>query len=203
MKSKNQLLTYFFALVGGVLLLIFNSDPRLYGTIVITIGILFLVASAYQLVLAFVPAGRQRENAAVRVSVLLPAVAGVVFGLLLVCMPNFFVQFLVFTFAIMLFILGLVQLISICTRMKALGLSAWLLAAPILTIVAGVVCLLLNREQFHGALTILTGVVLVIYGLNGFVGYAHRRKKEVLLEATALEPEKPATPLIEGPESEQ
>ena len=193
MKSRNQLLTYLFAIAGGVLLLIFNSDPRLYGTIVITIGVLFLVASGYQLIQAFVPARGKKENGAVRVAVLLPAVAGVIFGLLLVCMPNFFVQFLVFTFAIMLFILGLLQLISICSRMKTLGLSAWLLTVPILTIVAGVVCLLLNRQEFHGAMTVISGIVLVIYGINGFVGYVRARKNAVVIEsATVSEVGEPA-----------
>lgn len=189
MKSKPYLLMFFFALIGGIVLLAFAHNPGIGKSVVMAIGVLSVIASAYTLLLAAFSRNRQGnatkedEAATVKTSLLIPAVAGLVFGLILVCMPEFFSRFLVYTYGVLFLICGFTQLMFITSKMGTYHISKGFMIVPLLIVGAGILLLVFwHNQEPDSTMTLVTGIVLICFGVNGFAGAAHRKGKIRLYE---------------------
>ncbi len=208
MKSKPYILMFFFALIGGIALLAFAKTPDIGRSVVMAIGILSVVASAYTLLVAafsktkYGSPAKEDEAATVKTSLLIPAVAGLVFGLILVCMPGFFAQFLIYTYAVMFLICGLTQFMYITSKMGKIGTSKGFLLMPLLTIGAGVLYIICwHNPELSSTMTLATGIILICFGANGLAGAAHKIGKMHLYKATHLNsPEAVSAPYEEATE---
>lgn len=123
MKSKNVLLVYLFVLIGGILLMLLHNQVHLFEGIVVTCGILFIVPCSYILLSWIVTLVQQKSKKRSKTSeterrlmssaqwlLPVPIIGGITFGILLVCMPDFFVNYLIYTFGIVMILCGLAQL---------------------------------------------------------------------------------------------
>lgn len=209
--NRNYLWTYIFTLIIGALLLVFTGRTNLFEIIVIIIGILFIIPSLVLLFMGFQgkkgPDG-QRESRPWYLGV--TSVGGLIFGVLLVAMPNFFVNYLIYTMSILLILVGVAQVVNLSTSSTDVGgmSGAWYIM-PWLTIAGGVAMIIIGPDRIADAVTIITGVLLVLYSLNGLLGTEahHTARKRIARaeadEAKAFEDGKKAEEEQEKAEKEQ
>ncbi len=181
--NRNYLLTYIFTLIIGVLLLVFTGRTNLFEIIVVIIGILFIIPSLVLLFMGF--QGRKGPDGQ-RVSrpwyLGVSSVGGLIFGILLVVMPGFFANYLIYTMSILLILVGVAQLINLTSASTDVGgMSGLWFIMPWLTIAGGVTMIIIGPEKIADAVTIITGVLLVLYSINGLLGAGahHSARKRI------------------------
>lgn len=196
MKSRNVLLIYLFALVGGIILTILHNRAQLFEGIVVAAGILFIVPCSY-ILLSWIISYRQKKQTAPDKAaeidrramrsqqglVLVPVLGGIAFGILLVCSPTFFVNYLIYTFGVVMILCGLAQLAFTVPGMRLLAVNRWWLLPPALMIAIGVTVFILGPDEVKDIITLLTGIVLTAFGIEGFIGYIYRQSR---LRATEI-----------------
>lgn len=177
MNNKTYVYTYLFTLIGGVLLLVLHSRADLFDGIAIIIGIVFLVLGILNLVGNLFISSEARAAGVRRSPSLIFVSAGAfILGLLMVIVPHFFVAYLVYMFGIILIVCGVMQVMNFTPNRRSLGFSFWWFSTPVLSIIAGVVVICLGADRILNILAILTGIVLIVYSLNGFLGYFSRAR---------------------------
>lgn len=189
MNNKSYVYTYLFTLIAGILLVVLRGRADLFIGIAIIIGILFLVLGVLNLIgSVFLP--RERREAGERRSPSLIFVSGgaLILGLLMVVVPGFFVRYLVYMFGVILIVCGVVQIMNFSPSRRQLGFSAWWMSAPVLSVAAGVVVIALGADRILSILALLTGVVLIVYSLNGFAGYFNRSMLQKRTRREDVEP---------------
>lgn len=173
MKNSNFLIVYLTALVVGAILILANSYSHLYQGIVVTIGILFLVTSAYMLISAFI---RRKDPEGNRLSrpwyLFVVALAGLAFGIWLLCMPGFFIGAAVYTFGVALVIVGFLQVIFIYAGKRRADMAGWWYIVPWLVVAGGFVIIFVGPSRLSHIANIIAGVMLVVYAVNGIFSVA-------------------------------
>lgn len=176
MNNKSFIYTYLFTLIGGVLLLILHGRDKIFEGMCIILGVGFLVLGILSLLSAVFISDKARAAGAKRSpALIIVSGASFILGLLMVLVPAFFVSYLVYAMGVLLVLCGVIQLCNFMPNMRGLGFSGYFLVAPVLSLFAGILIFVIGAEKILNSLAILTGVVLVIYSLNGFVGYFKRR----------------------------
>lgn len=183
MKAKPYFFTYLFALAIGVLLLVFTGRTNLFHWMVVGIGILFVIPSAVAVIDAMIPArGSQGEKIPKPWYIALIGVAGLVFGVILLCLPGFFAAYIVYTLGIVLILCGLAQIVFMSVSASVFGINRWFYVMPWLTFIAGIVVLFLGPSGLGNIVTVITGICLTVYAVNGFMqmGAARSRRKSAV-----------------------
>ncbi|MDE7160969.1 MAG: DUF308 domain-containing protein [Muribaculaceae bacterium] len=171
-NNRNYIWTYIFTLIIGVLLLVFTGRTNLFNIIIQVMGALFVIPSVIMLFLGF--AGK-KEPDGTRQSrpwyVAVTAIGGLILGVLLLVMPGFFSNYLLYTLAIILILEGVAQIINLSGMGNDVGgTPAGWFVMPWLTVAAGVTIIIIGPERIANAITIITGVVMVLYSVNGLMG---------------------------------
>ncbi len=189
-NNRNYIWTYLFTLIIGVLLLVFTGRTNLFNIIVMVIGALFVIPSVIMLFLGF--AGK-KEPDGTRQSrpwyVAVTAIGGLILGVLLLVMPGFFTKHLLYTLAVILILEGIAQIINLTGMGSDVGgtPAGWFIM-PWLTVAAGVTVIIIGPERIADAITIITGIVMVLYSVNGLMGVSSHhvvKKRMVRDEAKA------------------
>ncbi len=172
MNNKSYLVTYLITLVGGIALVVLNGRARLFDAIAVLIGIIFLVLGvvsllgSFRLTKADKAAGRKPS-----VSLAVASAGALGLGLLMVFAPGLFIHYLVYVIGIVLILCGVLQLYNFVPSMRSFGLSWLYLGIPAVCMLAGVLIMILGPAKVMNFMALLTGSVLIVYSLNGFVGY--------------------------------
>lgn len=174
MKNSNFSAVYIAALVIGAILVLANSSDSLYQTIVIIVGVLFLLTSGYMLLSAFLRKDKtQADGTVIHTSrpwyLYVVAAAGIALGIWLLCMPGFFVGAIVYTFGVLMVIVGFLQVLFIYAGKRQATMSGWWYLTPWLVIAAGFVVIFMGPARLGKIANVVTGIALVIYGLNGLL----------------------------------
>lgn len=179
MKSKTYLLTYLFTLIGGILLVLLNGRTELWDGIVIVVGVLFFIPSVLAIINALLNGKRPDEYGRTRRQwlLLVPAIGGLILGLFMIVSPGLFINYLIIAFGLILVACGGLQLYNLIPRMKVLKVSPYFLIAPTLTLILGLVILILGSDKVKNIAAIMTGIMLILYSINGFIGYYHKEYK--------------------------
>lgn len=189
-NNRNYIWTYLFTLIIGVLLLVFTGRTNLFDIIVMIIGALFVIPSVILLFLGF--AGK-KEPDGTRMSrpwyVAVTAIGGLILGVLLLAMPGFFTKYLLYTLAVILILEGIAQIINLTGMGNDVGgTPAGWFVMPWLTVAAGVTVIIIGPERIADAITIITGIVMILYSVNGLMGVSSHhviRKRLVREESMA------------------
>lgn len=182
------MVTYICALVLGVLLLVFCNSAQLFNWIVMAVGIALIVPCLINLVSVFFPARKEGESKMERSldwTFAIGGIGGLIFGVILLIFPGFFARYIIYTLAVVLILCGIYQLSAVGNAIKVFGLNPWLLAVPVLTLIGGVVIIFLGPEKIQTAATIITGILLTLYAINGLIGFSSRVSHQKKLNATA------------------
>lgn len=183
MKNHSLTILYAISLIAGVLLTIYWQEADIFSWIVIALGILLLIPCVVCLIAAFVPQKTHNPEGPELVksrrsfawTMILSGIGGTILGLLMICLPNFFVQYIVYTFGVILIIFSCVQLSFVSPAMRVEKISGWFLAVPVATLAAGVIIICIGQEKIQAAAALITGLILIFYSVNGFVSVIGRR----------------------------
>lgn len=190
MQQRSILMLYLFSLIGGVLLTLLHGKANLFEGIVVVIGVLFIIPSLYMLFgivvdyLRYKRLQKRGEEIPVRYEfpklrwlMLVPIVGGLLFGLFLVTNPNFFVNYLIYTFGAVMFLCGLTQSLFLVSAIRYYHVSTWWIVVPVVSMLVGLTVFVLGAEKIESAITLLTGITLILYGVNGFVSFLQRESR--------------------------
>lgn len=171
MKSMNNMtLRIVFALILGVVLMVWPESALLY--LVVTIGILFLLAGLISLVAYW--ARDKRLYPSVRFP--LDGAGSVLFGLVLIVMPSFFVHVLMYLLGFLLMLAGGAQISALMSARKWTEVPFGFYIVPILILLAGLL-VLFNPFTIASTAFMLLGITSVVYGLSEFINYMKFREK--------------------------
>lgn len=178
MNNKTYIYTYLFTLLGGILLVILHNRAQLFDAISILVGIAFLTIGLLTMMSALFLSSAQRAAGMKRSpGLIVVSAAALILGLLMTIVPSFFVHYLVYAFGIIMIICGVIQIYNFLPGMKTIGLSGLFLAMPVISIAIGVGVIVVGAEKILDIMALLTGIVLIVYSINGFVGYFNRVKR--------------------------
>lgn len=176
MNGSNSLWINFFAFAAGLLLLIFSGETALFSTIVIILGILFIIPCVIGFIISVFP---PRDSNGVRQFNWFTAFSsalGLVFGICLVAVPEFFATAIIYTFGALLILAGLVGIAYLVNAREGAGSSGILYIIPSLIIIAGIVIIVLGRPHILDRIAaIVTGASLLLFSLNGFWAFIRNR----------------------------
>lgn len=190
MKSKSLIWTYLFSLAAGILLIVFSGSGSIFRSIVVALGFLFLVPSIVALVMSIWPPKDDKGTRELKWYLIFTSALGVAFGVLLLAIPSFFVQWIVYTLAAILIFCGIAGIVFM--RAGDLPDADWYMyALPVLTLICGLVIVFVGPGATEKVIALLAGIFLTVYSINGFWGYfqrVHRGKKAAkLIESSQTE----------------
>lgn len=168
MKKSASLITYVAALVIGIILLVYNQRVELLKGIVIAMGVLITVPSAIMLLNCFIGKkdryGNKQFPAWYTVIV---AIAGLVLGVWMLCMPSSFQSWMVYTLGVILILVGAAQIVFIYTAARPYGANPLWYCVPILVLAGGFIVCFIGPQGVNTWVSLTTGILLVVYAVNG------------------------------------
>lgn len=177
MKNLTSLFTYLGALVIGIVLLVFYSQSIVLEGIVIAIGLLVAIPSLIMLIRFIIPRKTpEGEKIPVPWYGILVSIAGLAFGIWLSVDPSFFVNITVYTLAAVLILSGISGWIFVAQNSKPYNPCGWWYTVPALTIIGGIILCILGGAAIGKIANLVTGILLVVYAVNGFASYGREAK---------------------------
>jgi uncharacterized membrane protein HdeD (DUF308 family) len=152
------------AILLGVLLIWIPKNVILY--IVIAVGIFFIVPGAISLISYFTAGKEKRKD----MPFLFTAIGSLLFGVLLVSIPGFFVTVLMFLLGIIILFGAIEQIVTLIRVRKTVNVPVVFYIIPLLILTAGIV-VLLNPFKTAETLFILIGITCLVYGVMEFINW--------------------------------
>ncbi|MDR0332078.1 MAG: DUF308 domain-containing protein [Dysgonamonadaceae bacterium] len=152
------------AILLGVLLIWIPKSAILY--IVIAIGIFFILPGAISLIAYFTSGKEKRQD----MPFLFTAIGSLLFGILLVSIPGFFVTVLMFLLGLIILFGAIEQIVTLIRARKFANVSIGFYVIPFLILIAGVL-VLLNPFKTAETLFILIGITCLVYGIMELVNW--------------------------------
>ena len=179
MKTRPYFLTYLSALIVGILLIIFTGRTDLFRWIVIAAGILIIIPSAAAVINGIIPA---RDSNGMKIPkpgyIVLMGVAGIICGVILICIPGFFAAYIVYTLGVILILCGLAQIVYMSVTGSIVGTNKGFYIMPWLTFIAGIVVIFIGPRGLENIISLLAGIFLTVYAINGFLQMGATRQRE-------------------------
>ena len=173
MKGRTYIFAYLSALVIGILLLVFHDQPGLYEGVVIAMGALIIIPSAIMLISSLKPRKKSATGASSRTWYgLVASIAGLIFGIWMLCMPTFFINASIYTLGVVMILAGVAGIMFVINAARPAPVQfAWLIV-PVLSVAAGLVIMFLGPQTVANCAGLVTGIVLIVYAVNGFTSSA-------------------------------
>lgn len=181
---KNAAFRAVCILIAGIL---FISQPQAATWFTIVTGVCFILPGSAALVSLF---GRPAGTGVPFMYVLL-SVGCILFGLVLVFLPDVFQASLLYVMAALLVVLGAVQLWSVLSeRKRGILLSGYFLVPPVLLVLAAIYLFLFRLDSPEVPPFVVTGCAFVLYALSDLLlaFSIHRSRKKVERLARPNEP---------------
>ena len=177
MKKSASVVTYLAALVIGIILLSLHETQFLLKGVVVAMGILIVVPSALMLITSFIGRKDKYGNRSFPAwySVIV-AIAGLVLGVWMLCMPGFFEAAMVYTLGVVLILVGAAQIMFVFMASRPFGANIWWYCIPILVIAGGFIVCFLGPQGVNTWATLTTGILLIVYSVNGLASVGREYK---------------------------
>ena len=172
MKGRTYLFSYLSALVIGILLLVFHESSGLFEGVVIAMGILIIIPSAIMLIAGFL----RKVTTASKWYGVIASVAGLVFGIWMLCMPSFFINASIYTLGILLILAGVAGILFVINAARPASVNYLWMIVPVLAVAGGLIIMFLGPATMQKAAALVSGVVLIVYAVNGFASLAREGK---------------------------
>lgn len=176
-RFNNSILRSVLAIILGLVLVLWPEVAINY--LVITIGILFIPPGIFA-ILSYFTRDKEVENYR---TFPLEAAGSILFGALLVIIPNFFVNTLMYLLGILLLIAGIQQLVSLIKARKWTFVGWGFYIIPVLLILVGIV-ILSKPFSIVSSTFIVFGVACLIYGVSELINAIRFRKRNTFTEVT-------------------
>lgn len=153
-----------FAILLGMMLILWPGYAIFY--LVITIGILFIIPGLISLISYFTYSRAKRPDT----PFLLAGVGSLLFGIVLVSAPHFFVNVLMYLLGIILLLGGIEQIVTLVRAKKWTTVPVAFYVVPSLILIAGIL-VLFNPFGTAEILFILIGATCLVYGVAEFINW--------------------------------
>ncbi len=177
------------ALVIGILIICFYKRANLLEIIVKIFASLIMAAGVVTLIMGLV----NRKKEGISGVLLTNAVIDVAAGIVLFVFARPVAHIMVVLLGIAVIVFALWEIIAMASAFKVANISLWSFILPVISVLVGVAIILFYRK-FEEAITLVTGIALIIYAISE--GYATitmnraiRIKAEVDAENEKLEKE--------------
>ena len=167
MNNRLSLISNIFVFVAGLILILMHSQARIFETIIIIIGVMFIIPGCLSLVALLT----RKDFSKVGILALMPVIGGLLLGIALVAAPAFFVGVLSYTFAVLIIAGAVVKLWTLFSVGRTVKFPLWLYAVPVLMLVCGIVILLTDVRTIESTLVLVTGISFVAYAVNSLLEY--------------------------------
>lgn len=147
------------ALILGVVLIIWPDTA--VRTIVIVIGTVIMLLGALSMIFSREPSEGQGGRSLLSIN----GITSLIFGLVLILFPTFFVGIIMFLFGAILLIFGVSEIANLISAKKRASIPASLFIGPILTTGCGVV-MFFNPFGTIEWVFIFFGISLVLYAIS-------------------------------------
>lgn len=171
-RVSNSVLRSSLALVLGFVLVLWPEFAVNY--VVITIGILFIIPGIFSLLNYFT---RSKKDPTTPNSFPIEGAGSILFGALLVSMPTFFVNILMYVLGALLVIGGIQQIVSLISARKWMLVPWGFYIIPVAILITGIIILLYPFGTVATTFVIF-GIASIIYGLSELVNSYKFRKIE-------------------------
>lgn len=158
------------AILLGVLLILGPKTAIFY--IMVTIGILFIVPGIISLISYFTAEKAKRPDA----PFLFAGIGSLLFGVILVAVPHFFVNVLMYLLGIILMVGAIEQLVTLIRVRKVTEVPVIFYVIPSLVLIAGIL-VLFNPFKTAATLFVLIGITCLIYGIMEFIHWLKFKRK--------------------------
>lgn len=168
---KGSVLRCLFAIALGLVLILWPEVAVTY--LVITIGICFIIPGIFSLLNYFT-----RNKVEGEPSPMFPidGAGSILFGVLLVVIPQFFVSILMYVLGALLVIAGAQQIFSLVSARKWSVVPYGFYIIPALILITGIMILAYPFEAAANTFVIF-GVACLVYGISELInGYKFRQK---------------------------
>lgn len=172
MNNRLSLISNIFIFAAGLILILTHSQARIFETIIIIIGILFIVPGC----LALVALLSRKAQGKINTLALVPVVGGLLLGIALVAAPAFFVEVLSYTFAVLIIVGAIVKFWTLFSVGRMVKFPVWLYVVPTLMLICGIVILLTDVRTIESVLVLITGISFVAYSANSLLEYISARR---------------------------
>lgn len=169
-NEKSTLITNLFVFIAGILLIILHNRVSIMESIVVILGLMFLIPSVISLIVVFLQR-RAEYNRGYSYAGIIPAIGGIVFGLFLVVRPEIFVGILVYMFAAILILGGLYHILFLAIGSKTVKMPGWFYILPALMTIAGIVIMFTDLRTLENIVVLITGIALVCFSVNSLLEY--------------------------------
>ncbi|MDE7380619.1 MAG: DUF308 domain-containing protein [Muribaculaceae bacterium] len=181
MKNLTSLLSYIAGLAIGVLLLVFYAEASVLQGIVVALGILVALPSLIMIIRLLIPRKTSEgEKIPTPWYGVIVAIVGLAFGLWLLIDPAFFVDITVYTLALVLILSGISGWMFVSQNSRPYGANIWWYCVPFLTILGGIILCILGAAAIGKIANLVTGILLVMYAVNGFASFGREAKNNEL-----------------------
>lgn len=176
MKKPSSLITYISALVIGIILLALHEQEGLIKGIVVAMGILITIPSALMFISSFFGNRNNNGNISSPWTTVIVACAGLVLGIWMIVMPSFFVGATIYTLGVILILVGAAQFLYIYYASRPYGANPLWYCVPVLVVAGGFIVIFLGPTGVDTWATITTGVLLIVYAVNGIASLGRECK---------------------------
>ena len=162
---KNALIRNILVIALGVVIIVY---PRLGPNIIIMVIGAMLALPALLALIGYYSARRQGNPLPGYIAV--ESVGAFIMGLWLMILPSFFSAIITIALGVILFIAGIVQIISLARAGQARPIPAIMYIIPVIVVIAGVITFF-NPFDTVNAIMIIFGISAVVYGVTDIVRY--------------------------------
>ncbi len=160
-----SLVSYIVSLIVGLVMVIWPELVADY--LVFAIGLLFLIPGAISIISYFV---NKKKNAAIGLPLRLSGLGSVLFGLLLMIVPSFFSNMIVFVLGLTIALGGLFQIIQLYHARAWVKVSIMAYVIPVLLFILGVYTLF-NPSEAKEKTFLIIGIGILVYSVNGLINW--------------------------------
>lgn len=171
MNGKGNIITNLIILASGIVLCILCNRPNVLHTIIFVTGIMFIVPALVNMVLLFgrPDNGEMRPSYTMRIVGWITSIAGIILGIFLVAMPDYFAAVLVYLFGGVLALGSLMQIYMLARGYHPVKFPVGLYVAPVIVLIGGVVMLCLGHGKISDfAVTLMMGTGMILFALTSF-----------------------------------
>lgn len=156
-------------LIVGVLIVAWPGTA--VKTLVMIMGAFLIASGTVSLIVSYKARNSEDKSALMFFNSLII----IVFGLILIIFPDFFVSIIMFLFGAILILFGLIQIVNLVRVRKMVKLPWTFYITPVLVTLCGVI-IFFNPFRTLSAIFIFFGIVLIIYAISEFISTISLRK---------------------------
>lgn len=167
MKTVGNYLTALIITGAGVLLCMMNSRTAVADTIIMILGILFILCGVITIISLTRSGRRQQQGVVMRGVEWVTSVGGIGLAVAMLVSPEWFMGVLTYIFSGLMIVCGLVQIIVLTWGYKSVKFPGWIYIIPVILLMAGVTMVFSDSLRYDTSrMLLISGIGFILFGVN-------------------------------------